>query len=97
MNGVVDTGMEDILLRSKTVFSLKDGKAVPIDASGNTIYGHGTSEPMSVNEWVKGQMEVAPHLFKPSEGAGSSHKSRLNSTGAQTMSSIEKLELGFAK
>ena len=79
------------------VFSLKDGKAVPIDTSGNTIFGHGTSEPMSVNEWVKGQMEVAPHLFKASKGSGSQHGTRINSAGGKKMISIEKLELGFAK
>ena len=95
--GVVDTGMDDILLRSKSIFSLKDGKAVPTDAQGNTIFGHGTSEPMSVNEWVKAQMDVAPHLFKSSSGSGSSHNARPNGTGTQNLTSIQKLEQGFAK
>lgn len=95
--GIVDTGMDDILLRSKSVFSLKDGKAVPTDAQGNTIFGHGTSEPMSVNEWVKAQMDVAPHLFKSSSGSGSSHGTRPNGIGSQKMSPIQKLEQGFAK
>ena len=95
--GVVDTGMDDILLRSKAIFSLKDGKAVPTDASGNTIFGHGTSEPMTVNEWVNAQMDVAPHLFKTSSGGGSSHNNRVKGSTQQGLSSIEKLELGFAK
>ena len=95
--GVVDTGMDDILLRSKSIFSLKDGKAVPTDAQGNTIFGHGTSEPMSVNEWVKAQMDVAPHLFKSSSGSGSSHNARPNGTGTQNLTSIQKLEQGFSK
>ena len=95
--GVVDTAMDDILLRSKAIFSLKDGKAVPTDASGNTIFGHGTSEPMTVNEWVNGQMDVAPHLFKTSSGGGSTHNNRVKGSTQQGLSSIEKLELGFAK
>ena len=95
--GVVETGMDDILLRSKSIFSLKDGKAVPTDAQGNTIFGHGTSEPMSVNEWVKAQMDVAPHLFKSSSGSGSSHNARPNGTGTQNLTSIQKLEQGFSK
>ena len=95
--GVVDTGMDDILLRSKAIFSLKDCKAVPTDASGNTIFGHGTSEPMTVSEWVNGQMEVAPHLFKTSSGSGSAHNSRPTGANRQTLTAIQKLEQGFAK
>ena len=95
--GVVDTGMDDILLRSKSIFSLKDGKAVPTDAQGNTIFGHGTSEPMSVNEWVNAQMDVAPHLFKASSGSGSAHGTRPNGTSSQNLTAMQKLEQGFAK
>ena len=95
--GVVETGMDDILLRSKSIFSLKDGKAVPTDAQGNTIFGHGTSEPMTVNEWVNAQMDVAPHLFKASSGSGSSHGTRPNGTGTQNLTAMQKLEQGFAK
>lgn len=95
--GVVDTGMDDILLRSKSVFSLVEGKAVPTDAQGNTIFGHGTSEPMSVKEWVNAQMDVAPHLFKSSSGGGSSHGTRPNGTQSQNLTSMQKLEQGFAK
>ena len=95
--GVVETGMDDILLRSKAIFSLKDGKAVPTDNAGNTIFGHGTSEPMSVNEWVNAQMDVAPHLFKSSSGGGSAHGTRPNGTSGEKMTAIQKLEMGFAK
>lgn len=95
--GVVETGMEDILLRSKSVFSLKDGKAVPTDAQGNTIFGHGTTDPMSVNEWVKSQMDVAPHLFKSSSGSGSTHGSRISANNSQKLTPMQKLEMGFQK
>jgi len=95
--GVVETGMDDILLRSKSVFSLKDGKAVPTDAQGNTIFGHGTTDPMSVNEWVKSQMDVAPHLFKSSFGSGSKHGSRISANSSQKLTPMQKLEMGFQK
>lgn len=95
--GVVDTGMDDILLRSKSVFSLKDGKAIPTDNAGNTIFGHGTSEPMTVSEWVNAQQDVAPHLFKSSSGSGSAHGTRAMGTNNKTLTSIQKLEQGFAK
>ena len=96
-SGVVDTGIDDVLLRSQSVFSLKEGKAVPHDREGNVIYGEGTSEPMSVNEWVKSQMEVAPHLFKSSNGSGSEHGRNYVGSGSRDLSALEKLQLGFAK
>ena len=76
---------------------MKDGKAVPTDKQGNTIFGHGTSEPMSVNEWVNAQMDVAPHLFKSSSGSGSSHGTRPNGLGTEKLNPLQKLEQGFAK
>ncbi len=96
-SGVVDTGIDDVLLRSQSVFSLKDGKAVPHDRDGNVIYGEGKSEPMSVQEWVKSQMEVAPHLFKPSQGGGSEHGKNFVGSGSKELSALEKLQVGFAK
>jgi len=96
-SGVVDTGVDDVLLRSQSVFSLKDGKAVPHDPNGNVIYGEGTSEPMTVQEWVKGQMEVAPHLFKSSNGGGSEHGKNYVGAGSRDLSPLEKLQVGFAK
>jgi hypothetical protein len=95
--GVVDTGVDDVLLRSQSVFTLEKGKAVPHDPNGNIIYGEGTSEPMSVQEWVKGQMEVAPHLFKSSNGSGSEHGKNYVGSGSKDLSALEKLQIGFAK
>jgi hypothetical protein len=96
-SGVVDTGIDDVLLRSQSVFSLKDGKAVPHDRDGNVIYGEGNSEPMSVQEWVKVQMEVAPHLFKSSQGGGSEHGKNFSGKGSQELTALQKLQVGFAK
>jgi len=96
-SGIVETAVDDILLRSQSVFSLKEGKAVPQDTNGNIMYGEGTSEPMSVQEWVKGQMEVAPHLFKSSNGGGSEHGKNFVGAGSKDMTALEKLQVGFAK
>ena len=96
-SGVVDTGIDDVLLRSQSVFSLKDGKAVPHDADGNVIYGDGSNDPMTVQEWVKGQMEVAPHLFKSSQGGGSEHGKNFTGKGSQDLTALQKLQVGFAK
>ena len=78
--GVVDTAIDDVVLRSQSIFSVKEGQAVPHDKDGNIIFGNGNSDPMSVNEWVKGLTESAPHLFNASTGSGSQHGSSFNGT-----------------
>ena len=95
--GVVDTGIDDVLLRSQSVFSLEKGRAVPHDQSGNIIYGEGTSEPMSVREWVKSQIEVAPHLFKASQGSGSEHTKNFIGNSMSDASPLDKIKKGLAK
>lgn len=96
-SGVVDTGIDDVLLRSQSVFSLEKGRAVPHDQSGNIIYGEGTSEPMSVQEWVKSQIEVAPHLFKTSQGSGSEHTKNFIGNSMNDASPLDKIKKGLAK
>jgi hypothetical protein len=78
--GVIDTAVDDVVLRSQSIFSVKEGQAVPHDKDGNIIFGSGNSDPMSVNEWVKDLTESAPHLFGASTGAGSKHGSSFNGT-----------------
>jgi len=74
-HGVAPTAIDDVLLRAKAVFKLKDGQAVPMDGDGNVIYQAGATEPMGVDQWVKGLTESAPHLFASSSGSGSQHGS----------------------
>lgn len=62
------TAIDDVLLRGRAVFHLKDGKAVPMDGD-KMIFGK-SGEPMDVPEFVAGLTERAPHLFEPSTGAG---------------------------
>jgi len=96
-SGVVDTAIDDILLRSQAVFSLKEGQAIPHDRDGNVIYGEGTTEPMTVKEWIEMQVDIAPHLFKSSTGSGSTHGSNVVGTNTQNLSPLGKLEVAFAK
>lgn len=96
-SGVVDTAIDDILLRSKAVFNLVNGQAIPHDSDGNTIYGNSSAEPMTVAEWVKGQQDLAPHLFKSSQGGGSEHGKNFVGAGSKNLTALEKLQIGFAK
>lgn len=92
----LDTAVEDILLRAKSVFKVVDGVAVPHDSKGEVVYGKNGKDPMSVNEWLTGLTKSAPHLFQASQGTGS--RSRVNSFGSNDpskMSSVEKIKAGL--
>jgi len=73
-NGVAATAIDDVLMRAKSTFKLQDGKAIPFDGK-NPIYQAGTTDPLSVEGWVKGLSESAPHLFANSSGGGARHNS----------------------
>ena len=52
---------------------------------------------MTVAEWVKGQQDLAPHLFKSSQGSDSKHGKNFIGAGSKDLTALEKLQLGFAK
>ena len=58
----------------------------------DVVFGEGTSDPMSVKEWVKGLTESAPHLFNPSTGGGSKHGATFNgNTNTVSRSVFDKM------
>jgi len=67
--GVKDTALDDIVYRAKLAFKVVDGVAMPYDGE-NPIYGVDGKTPQSVKDWLAGQAEKAPHLFKESTGSG---------------------------
>jgi hypothetical protein len=96
LEGVVDTGINDMILRSKSVFKVVDGKAVAYDKAGTEIYKTGTVTPITVQEWVKDQAGVAPHLFKASVGVGAKHlNGGLTPDDVSKLSSTQKIEKGL--
>ncbi len=69
--GVAPSAVDDVLLRAKTVYSVKDGLPVALDSKGQTIYGKDGQTPLAIPDWVTGLKENASHLFVPSSGTGS--------------------------
>ena len=67
---VLSTAVDDVLLRAKSVFIVKDGAAVAQDASGQTIYGKDGTNPMQIGEWIGKLSKEASHLFEGSQGGG---------------------------
>jgi len=67
------SGVPDVILRAKATFKIEDGQAIARDENGQII--RGKDGPITVQEWVAGLKDTAPHLFPQSSGAGASGSS----------------------
>ena len=83
--GAFESALDDIESRARQVYKLADNQIMPLDSKGQVIYGKNGSDPMPMNEWLKGLAKDAPHLFKESEGGGSRNSGgRGNDTSKMT-------------
>lgn len=69
--GVRAPAIPDVIHRGKGMFKLEDGKAMPYDSAGKPIYGKDGGAPLTIEEWMGGLVNDAPHLFEGSSGGGS--------------------------
>ena len=94
-SGVQPSAVEDVLLRAKTVFQIKDGAAVPLDSNGQVVYGKDGATPMSVVDWAAGLKKQAPHLFQPSNGSGANTANAAIGAHGAKLSSVDKIGQGL--
>ncbi|MDJ0792547.1 MAG: hypothetical protein QNJ71_11685 [Acidimicrobiia bacterium] len=92
--GVLNSAMDDVVLRAKSVFKVEDGKAVPYDKDG-VIYNKDGSSPMPVTDWVKGLKKSAPHLFELSAGSGASGGRGGQRRDTSKMSPLDKIRAAY--
>ena len=93
-SGVQPTAVDDVLLRAKATFKIKDGNAVPVDAQGNVVYGKDGTTPMSVVDWTTGLKKQAPHLFQGSQGGGAQGSGKGN-VDTSKLTSAQKIAQGL--
>ena len=93
-SGVQPTAVDDVLLRAKATFKIKDGNAVPVDTQGNVVYGKDGTTPMSVVDWTTGLKKQAPHLFQGSQGGGAQGSGKGN-VDTSKLSSAQKIAQGL--
>lgn len=95
-SSVLPTAVDDVLLRAKAVFKIKDGVATPFDDQGRVIYGKDGVNPMQISEWVGGLAKTAAHLFQGNDGGGaprSQHKA--GGADSANMSATQKIAAGL--
>jgi len=66
-HGIAESAIADVTSRVRNTFSINEqGKAIGKDSEGNVLYDATGQKEMTINEWVKGLVKTAPHLFKES-------------------------------
>lgn len=97
---VLGTAVDDVILRAKSTFKMKDGEAMPYDAKGNVIYGKDGQTPLTIDSWVKGLGKTANHLFEPSQGGGIPPGGNGNlpaGMNPENMSPMQKIQAGLQR
>lgn len=81
---VLPTAVEDVIMRGKTVWKLKDGVPVPVEQKeGKEELRYGKDgKVLTFETWLDSLATSAPHLFEASAGSGASGKGG-GATGAQ--------------
>lgn len=95
-NGVLATAVDDVLLRAKAVFTIKDGQPVALDAKGQVVYGKDGTTPMSIGDWLVELKQNAVHLFPGSVGAGSRGSGGRGGESTAGMSATGKISAGLS-
>lgn len=94
--GVVSTALDDVVLRARSIYKMKDGAAVPHNEKGEVIFGTDGKTPMAMNDWVTGLKKNAPHLFATSQGGGAGGGNRLGATDLSKATAVQKISMGLA-
>lgn len=96
--GVVATAIDDVVLRAKTVFRVKDGAVVAVNEKGEIRYGKDGTTPLGISEWTKDLKTAAPHLFQGFKGSGAQGANGLPAgTDVSKMSATAKISAGLQK
>lgn len=95
--GVLPTAVDDVVLRAKAVFQVRDGEAVAVNDRGDVVYGSDPTKPLSIDEWVKQLKGKAGHLFEGMRGSGAPGNNRgPGGTDTSKMSATQKIAAGLA-
>jgi len=69
--GLRATAIPDITSRARNTFRLVNGVPQALEADGQTVrVGRDGLTPLSLAEWIDGQVSEAPHLFESNAGGG---------------------------
>lgn len=94
-NGALPTAVDDLILRARGIYTVKDGVPTPIK-EGKVVYGKDGTTPMPIDEWAIGLKKDAPHLFQGSMGSGAGGGGRQAVGDTSKMTAVQKISAGIA-
>lgn len=91
--------LDDIINRATSKFSIDDdGNLVPVGPDGTKYHGVDGTTPLTTEDWAKGLVKSATHLFEPSKGAGAGGGDKggtqPSKDGIKTISRDDPVEFG---
>lgn len=95
--GALPQALDDVLMRAKIVFKVKDGALIAQNANGQPLYDKDGTSPLSVDSWVKNLKASAPHLFIQPKGSGAPGGGGPGGMNPANMSSTDKISAGLAQ
>lgn len=94
-SGVLDTAVDDVLLRARSVFTVENGELVAKDSEGKPLYG-ADGKTLTVDAYVTQLGKTAPHLFKGSTGTGANqHQQKSGQQNTGDLNSKQKIAAGL--
>lgn len=96
-HGVLADAVDDVVLRAKNIYSVKDGVPTPTNEKGEIIYSKDGKTPMPVEEWLADLKKTARHLFAGSTGGGAGGGHRTGAADLAAMSPAQKISMGLAQ
>lgn len=92
--GVLSSAVDDVILRVKSLFSIKEGQVIA-EKDGELVYGKDGTKPLSVDEYVKSLKETATHLFEASTGSGNKGIGFKGGQNTGNMTANQKIAAGL--
>jgi hypothetical protein len=92
--GVKGTALDDVVLRARTIYKMKDGVPTPENEKG-VIYGKDGTTPMPIDEWAVELKKTASHLFEGSSGSGAGGGNRTGTKDVSKMTPSELIQDGL--
>lgn len=96
-HGVLADAVDDVVLRAKNLYVVKDGVPTPTNEKGEVIYSTDGKTPMPVEEWLTNLKKSAKHLFAGSSGGGAGGGHRSGSMDISTLTPAQKINLGLSQ
>lgn len=93
--GVLPSALDDVLLRAKTTFKVKDGNAIALNEKGEVKYDVDGTTPLSIPGWIKNLKKDAPHLFPGSSGGGAGGGRGGTHQDMSKMTATDKISAGL--